>query len=249
MDEAAPITITPASPEAKELWTKALELAELLGSDEPWTLIGGLMVQLHAFERGAGSRPTVDIDLLGDSRSRPAMTERIARVLVDNDGEMHPPPVGDETLGFRYELDGQIIEVVGSEGVRSDPKTIGRYTTFQASGGTQALRRSETVLVSLDGGPAIAVRRPTLLGAILIKAKVVSVRREKFPSDRQDLIRLLSFVDDPRGIAKDGTLRDSEKQWLRRVESALRFDDPALLELFQDDDLTRARQAFRLLAT
>ena len=41
------------------------------------------MVQIHAFERGSGSRPTTDVDVLGDSRRRPPMTARIAEILVE----------------------------------------------------------------------------------------------------------------------------------------------------------------------
>jgi hypothetical protein len=45
------------------------------------------MVQLYGFEHGDDSRPTVDIDVLGDSRKRPAMTERIAQIVVDRGGK------------------------------------------------------------------------------------------------------------------------------------------------------------------
>lgn len=106
---------------------------------------------------------------------------------------MAVPPLGNEELGFRFEVDGEIVEVLGPEGLRGDPKTIGKQTTFQVPGGTQALRRTETVRVSLQGGPAVELRRPSLLGAILIKARVVAKqRRLKFDSDRQDLILLLT---------------------------------------------------------
>ncbi len=196
------ININPPTQEAKRLWAKTLDLAEALGSDEHWSLIGGLMVQLHAFERGSGSRPTTDIDLLGDSRRRPPMTVRIAKILVERGGEMAMPPVSDEDLGYKFEVDGETIEILGSEGVRSDPKTLGKHTTIQVPGGTQALTRTEIVRVSLDGSSSVELRRPNLLGAILVKTRAVAQRRDKFESDRQDLIRLLSFVDDPRALAK-----------------------------------------------
>lgn len=93
------------------------------------------------------------------------------------------------------------------------------------------------------------MRRPSLLGAILIKARVVAKRRkEKFDSDRQDLIRLLSYVEDPRGLARDEQLKATEKQWLRKVERPLDFDDAALPALFPSVVIERARQAFRLLS-
>lgn len=158
--ESKAIGISPANPAAKKLWAKALELAESFGAEERWSLIGGLMVQLHAFERGVGSRPTADIDILGDSRRRPPVTARIAEILVERGGEMTMPPVGDQNLGYRFEVEGEVVEIVGSEGVRRDPKTLGKYTTFQVPGGSQALHRTERVRVSLDGNPPIELRAP-----------------------------------------------------------------------------------------
>lgn len=49
-----------------------------------WTLVGGLMVQLQAARYGATStRPTIDIDVLANSRTRPSATERIATKLTE----------------------------------------------------------------------------------------------------------------------------------------------------------------------
>ncbi len=104
-------------------------------------------------------------------------------------------------------------------------------------------------MVSLEGAEAVPVRRPSLLGAILIKARAVTKRRDgKYESDRQDVIRLLGYVEDPRGLAAAGDLKRSERKWLRDADAAIGFDDPALSELFPEATLTRARQAFLLLA-
>jgi hypothetical protein len=247
-DDPAIIRIDAPTEESRRLWEKAIELARELGEDARWALIGGLMVQLHAYEHQSSSRLTDDIDVLGDSRQRPSMTQRIAELLQKRGGKMKMPPTSNEELGYQFDLDGELIEVLGSEGVKRDPKTIGKYTTFQVPGGTQALNRSEVIMVSVDGEPAVAVRRPSLLGAVLIKARVVAKeRKEKFDSDRQDLVLLLSFVDDPRGLAAQGKLKKTEKKWLRGVEKKLALSDPALSERFPPETLTRATQAFRLL--
>jgi hypothetical protein len=186
----------------------AARLAHELGEAPRWTLVGGLMVQLHAFEHQSDSRLTDDIDVLGDSRQRPSMTQHI----------------------------------------KTNPKTIGKYTTFRVPGGTQALNRSEIVMVSVNREPAVAMRRPSLLGAILIKARVVAKKRKKkFDSDRQDLILLLSLIDDPRTLASEGDLKKSERKWLLNIEEKIGFSDPVLLDLFPPEALTRATQAFRLL--
>lgn len=113
-------------------------------------------------------------------------------------------------------------------------------------GGTQALARAEIVGVSLDGGEPVAVKRPSLLGAILIKARVVEKRREKFESDRQDLIRLLTFVEDPRALGRE--LKGTEKKWLRKIDALLEFEsDGSLSELFGPEELAAAAGAYRLL--
>lgn len=239
------IDIDPPTAEARRLWANALELARDFGADDRWALVGGLMVQLHAFERNRSSRLTADVDFLGDSRRRPSMTVRMAELLKERGGEMTMPPVSNEDLGYRFEVSGSIIEILGSEGVREDPKTLGKYTTFQVPGGTQALARAEVVRVSLDGGGPVEIRRPSLLGAILIKARAVKTRRDKFKSDRQDLIRLLSFVEDPRALA--GELKGNEKKWLQEVEALLAFDDGPLRDLFSTAELSAAEQAYLLL--
>lgn len=241
------IVIDPPTPEARRLWAKTIELAQVFGTTTNWSLVGGLMVQLHGFEYGGEVRPTVDIDVLGDSRQRPAATSRIAETLAQLGGQMLLPSRSAKDLGYKFDLDGELVEVLGSDGVDDDPQTLGKYRTFQVPGGTQALRRTEPVFVSLDGGPPVQMRRPSLLGAILIKARVAAKRRKKFESDRQDLIRLLSFVEDPRALALEGCLKNTEKGWLRKVEVPLGFNDPQLSALFPTGVLSRAEQTLALL--
>jgi len=154
------VTIYAPSSKVRELWATVLEIAEILGAETRWSLIGGLMVQLHGFEHGVVARPTMDIDLLGDSRRTPQMTETIARMLVKHGAELAMPPRADHRLGFRFEFDGETIDVLAPDGLRRKPKTIGKHVTLQVPGGTQALLRTEKVLVSLDGGQPVEVRRP-----------------------------------------------------------------------------------------
>ncbi len=246
--DPAVIYIEAPSEGSKRLWGRAIEIARALGEGTRWTLIGGLMVQLHAFEHQSDSRLTDDIDVLGDSRQRPSMTQRIAEMLQERGGEMRMPPLSNEDLGYQFDLDGEIVEVLGTEGVKADPKTIGKYTTFKVPGGTQALNRSEVVMVKMEGEPAVAMRRPSLLGAILIKARVIAKeRKEKFDSDRQDFVRLLSLMDDPRTLADEGELKKTEKKWLRDIEEKVGFSEPPISDLFSPETLARAEQAFRLL--
>ena len=247
-DKQSPLRIDPPSEDATALWAKALEVAQALGETEDWTLVGGLMVQLHALEHDRDTRLTTDIDVLGNARRRPQMTKRIAEVLEELGGTMADPPTSDQDLGYQFDVDGELIEVLGPDGLKADPQTIGKFKTFQVPGGTQALRRTEVVWIALAEGAAVAMRRPSLLGAILIKAKVLAKhRRSKFESDRQDLVGLLSLVDDPRDLAVTGELKATEQKWLADVAKALNFTDPSLADLFDREQLVRAQQTFDLL--
>jgi len=243
-----PIAVDPPTKEALRLWQKLGELAVEFGAEREWCLVGGLMVQLHAYEHGAESRPTTDIDILGDARRSPSMTEQLALILKNLGAQLHLPSSTDAKIGYQFDVQGETVEVLGPEGLRDYPRTLGSFETIMVNGGRQALRRTEKVPISIAGAEPVIVRRPTLLGAILIKARAVANVREKFEEHREDLIRLLTFVHDPRALADENTLTKSERKWLRAIESDLAFDDAALLELFSDAQVQRARQAFALLS-
>jgi hypothetical protein len=247
MTESAVVVIRPRVEDERRLWALVLSLAGTFGPDREWTLIGGLMVQLHAFEREDEPRPTADIDLVGGAKRPPRMTEAMASLLVERGAEIAEPPRSSPELGYRFELEGETVELLGPDGLRGDPKTISGLKTFQAAGGSQALRRTEVVLVSLDGGEPVPVRRPNLLGAILIKARVLVKKRErKYESDREDLVRLLTYIDDARTLAVG--MSRKEPRWLRDAQAAIDFEDPVLSAQFRGGSLDRARQALGLLA-
>jgi hypothetical protein len=221
----------------RALWREIGELVAVLPKD--WVLIGGLMVQLHALEHGhVDLRVTDDVDLLGQARPQGALS-RIDEVLHDQDFEMEmSDPDG---YAWRYTRDGLIVDVLAPDGFRNPPK-LGGVKALGVPGGQQALSRAEKVRVTVDG-ETFELRRPTLLGAILIKARSL-VRHRDPEAQREDLLRLLSLVDDPRTTAAD--LRGNERKWLRAIEGRLAFDEPAALDRRV---VRRASQAYRLLLT
>ncbi|MGA9634491.1 MAG: hypothetical protein WBQ41_04535 [Solirubrobacterales bacterium] len=213
-------------------------------------MIGGLMVQLHAIEHGETQRPTEDIDVLADARGRKSMTQRVAKILDDLRATVVDSSLIHPKTGFRFTLeDGHMVDVLGPDGLKNPPKTIANRETFGIPGGTQALRRTEKITVSLEGGEQTIIRRPSLLGAILIKARSImdrsSRREEKIESDRRDLVLLLSLVEVPRAM-KDET-RNSERKWLRNAHVRLQIDRPDLEQAFAAEALANARAAYAIL--
>lgn len=130
--------------------------------------------------------------------------------------------------------------MLAPDGMRPPPSLGPGVKAIGVPGGNQALARSETVRVIVDDR-AFELRRPTVLGSILIKARSLMVHRDP-ESQREDLLRLLALVEDPRALAPE--LRKTERKWLRVAEQRLAFDDPASLDRAI---VRRARQAYRLL--
>jgi hypothetical protein len=141
------------------------------------------MVQLHAYRYGqAGIRATVDIDLLANSRHRPrSLTEEIAELLLDDGFEVSEDTrLVDPPTVYRFERSGQIVDVLGPDGTKGPPLTVGQSQTIQIPGGTQPLKRAEVVKVRLVNGRTGVLRCPNLAGAVLLKARAIqSVSRDQ----------------------------------------------------------------------
>jgi hypothetical protein len=223
-------------PEAPGPWPAVAELVDVLPTG--WVLVGGLMVQLHALERGMTDvRATIDVDVLGQARPQHLLHALDAAlrqagfeaVLSDIHGYAH-----------RYVRDEVIVDLLAPDGLNPPATLDGTIKAVGVPGGSQALFRAETVTVRI-GERAFPVRRPTLLGAVLMKARSLLVHDDP-DAQRDDLLRLLSLIEDPRAASAEVTR--SERGWLRNAEPRLRLDDPANLT---GEDLRRARLALQLL--
>jgi hypothetical protein len=230
------IDLDPERDEDRALWHAVGELTALLPDD--WTLVGGLMVQLHAIESGVReTRATTDVDVLGQARPQGTLSA-IDQALIEAGFWPHDPDL--DGYAFRYERDGLVVDVLAPEGIKPPPRLDRARMAVGIPGGSQALARTERVLLRIDGRE-FELRRPTLLGAILIKAR--SLMRHRDPeSQREDLLVLLSLVGVPRDLAAE--MRKTERQWLRTARERLRFDEPAVVSA---STVRRAEQAYRVL--
>jgi hypothetical protein len=203
----------------KAMWRVLLDLAR---EQRHWTLIGARMVALHAFEHGRSvTHVTVDADALADARERPNPVRGLAQILTGRGFTLVEPNAFGEAHTFTRE--GVEIDVLAPDhlGARADDArtTIPPAHTVAVPGGRQALARSESVTIELDGMEG-DLPRPDLLGAILLKARAVDLGRAAV--HRGDLALLLSLVEDPDHLAT--ALRGGEAAWLReRAE----MEDPS----------------------
>jgi hypothetical protein len=238
------IIIDVSDPDAMDLWRTVAKIADALdGQQTRWCLVGGLMVALFAIEAGQLQRPTTDIDILGDARERPSGTQAVTEQLEQIGASLMEVSGLDSERGFRFELDGQVVDVLAPDGLGAPPTTSGRLQTIQIPGGSQALNRVEAVEIVIDGRRA-RLLRPTLLGAILLKARSLEVHA-RTQDQREDLVTLLSLMTDPRTATE--SMKKTERRWLRSIESALDIEDRRLEALFDPARLRVARASYRRL--
>jgi hypothetical protein len=215
------IVIDTGDEETQRLWSAVGELVELL--PDQWVLIGGLMVQLHAIEHGAiDVRPTRDIDVLG--QARPQGTLQSIDAALRHDGfELTDPDL--DGYGYRYDRDGLVVDVLAPDGIKPPPTLGGGVSAVGVPGGTQALSRSEAVTVTVDG-QTFKLNRPTLLGAVLIKARSLMVHHDP-EAQREDLLRLLALIEDPRQMASELRCATASGAGCETQSNAWASQDPA----------------------
>jgi predicted nucleotidyltransferase len=205
------IHVTPASNAEVELWRLTRQVSEILRG-LPWVLIGGQMVAIIEIEHGgAVGRATADVDVVVDVRAFSTVTRQAADRLVAAGFE---PKVGAEGLVYRFIRGDDIVDLLAPDnlGTRRDLTTVPPDMTLETIGGTQALRRSRTVRVDAGEGP-FSLPLPSLVGALVIKARAAANARTTREKHERDLARLLALVVEPRTVRAE--LSAKERGYLR----------------------------------
>ena len=190
------------------LWETLLELSDLRPRE--WTLIGGQMVLVHATEAGvAPPRLSADLDVLVNARVVTGGVREFVRAIASRGFVL--AGASPQGVAHRYQRDQVSIDVLAPEGLgpRTDVTTTPPGHTVQVPGGTQALNRTE--LLPIAAGPAQGLLpRPSLLGALIIKAAAVTV--DDVPDDqRSDLALLLSLIQQPAELRNQLTSKDKKR--------------------------------------
>ena len=214
MSDATPVVVMPPLGRALTyIWHLLFELADEVPG--VWCLIGGQMVALHGLERGrTDARPSADGDVLVDIRADPTALHKISNFLISR--SLQPDPGPDGILHrFKGSVDSHEVQVdvlaPDHVGERADLTTRPPGRTVQVPGGTQALIRSEYVLVQVEDRTG-KIQRPSLLAAILAKVEALNL-----PGSPQrhlhDLAFLLALMPDP--VVARSSLTAKERTKLR----------------------------------
>jgi hypothetical protein len=232
VSDRQPVRLTDLTPAEEEGWWLLFELADQ--DLDSWMLVGGQMMQLLAAEHGSIDRvrPTEDIDVVVNVRSKPGGTEQLAGWLLEQGFELAGvSPAGVGHRFARAAVGGPgvtLVDVLAPEGLgaRTNIFTVRPARTVQVPGSVQAFERSEVVPVEvsgLSGRPARSgrVRRPNLLGALVAKAAATAIPvRDNPDRDWQDAALLLDLVRDPIEVAAACSTKDRQ-----RLQLLLPLDD------------------------
>jgi hypothetical protein len=186
-----------------------------------WTLIGGLMVQLHAVAAGLPVvRPTNDVDVLLHVETGRGRAEQVARGLEELGYALAPGIDARTGTAHRFVRGEAVVDLVSSGVERSvvdvvaadhaPPSTLERirgYDLVQVEGGTQALRRTVLADLEITSSGRTTVSVPDAFGALILKAAAHKTDTRDRDRHLTDAAVLLACVDPFEERAPSGSDR------------------------------------------
>lgn len=197
--ERAAVELAPMPAHQQEMWATLLDFEE--GDPPPWVLVGGQMTALHLAENGiTAHRATDDGDMVvGVWTRRDALRSTTSYLIASGFAESRT----SDGYGYRFVRGRTTIDVLVPEGLERQsryPTTSSGRPGLAADGSNQALTRAERLPISLDGRAGY-VRRPTVLGSLVVKARAWVVDSRNPDRHAQDLIALSEVaLRDPRSV-------------------------------------------------
>ena len=167
---------------------------------EPWTLIGGLMVLTHCAEHGAPfTRPTGDADVaVSVFTHRSALHSLTARLRRTGFRDVTPDPLaGGPHLSYRWSRSAAKIDVAvppKANEQKDAATTVSGHISVELPATQQALSRTQRLAIRLADGTQGHVRRPDLLGSVVIKAAAAVADRRNPARHREDLVALADLL-------------------------------------------------------
>lgn len=174
-------------------WPSAFELARLLPHSS-WTLVGGLMVKLHAeLAELPAPRTTVDVDSALHLETR-AITFAQAAARLQNAGY-----VLDRSTrhAYRFDRGPERVDLMCADrqSIWKLPRYDGR-PLFGISGGTRALQQTINVDV-LTAKDTVRLVIPSVRGALVLKGAAYLDDSRDRGRHAEDAVVLLACMDDP----------------------------------------------------
>ncbi|WP_202033244.1 hypothetical protein [Nocardioides sp. WS12] len=184
-------------------WPNVAEIAAVLPTDK-WTLVGGLMTQLHSIHHGLGIvRPTNDVDIVLHVETSRGVAAETATALRSLGYELRSAVDPRDNTAHRFyrgtsnvdlvangpdEAAEEVVDVLITD--HHAPKVTERLAgrdMVRIEGGTQALRRTINARLEIEPETITTISVPGAFGALVLKAAAykTGLSRPRPPSARR----------------------------------------------------------------
>ncbi len=236
-------------------WPSVAELADALPAGT-WTLVGGLMTQLHTIHHGIGVvRPTNDVDIVLHIESMRGSPSKVATALEALGYELQPSIDPRTNTAHRFVRGTTTVDLVaGDDQVdvliadHPAPRVIEKlrgHDMIRIEGGTQALRRTVNAQLEIVPGIATTISVPRPFGALILKAAAYTADSRDRERHLFDAAALLACIDDP--FAERGEFGGSDRRRLTTLATHLDKGHPAWRAL-PEKHRTQAQLTLNVLA-
>ncbi|MGH3969036.1 MAG: hypothetical protein ACRDTV_13230 [Mycobacterium sp.] len=236
MRERPTIDVVAASGGWPEPWPNVAELADHLPA-ERWTLVGGLMVQLHAVHHRIGAiRPTNDVDIVlhvETFRGVPAAAAdaleslgyRLTTPIDPRNKSAHRFIRGDTRVDLLTSTTDTVDVLLADHAAPRVVEKLRGRTMVKIEGGTQALRRTINARLEIVAGRTTTISVPDAFGALILKAAAYQSDSRDRDRHLYDAAVLLCCIEDP--YAEREGFAGSDRKRLKLLASSLSTDHPA----------------------
>lgn len=231
------------------------EIEAVLPHDK-WTLVGGLMAQLHGIHRGIDTlRPTNDVDIVLHVETPRGVAAQTATALESLGYQLTPAIDARIETAHRFRRSQSTVDLVTSAPDVVDvlvadhaaPRVVEKLrgrTMLAIEGGTQALRRTVNARLDIVPDRMTTVSVPSALGAVILKAAAYHADTRDSRRHLQDAALLLAVVKDP--YAERAQLRGSDRARLQTLVRSLP-DEAREWRLLPVEWRTNGQAALRIL--
>lgn len=236
-------------------WPNVAEIETVL-PHETWTLVGGLMAQLHGIHRGIDAlRPTRDVDMVLHIETTRGLASKAALALESIGYQLTPPLDDRNGTAHRFRRGASTVDLIASAADVVDvliadhpaPSVRERLrgrSMVAIEGGTQALKRTINARLQVTADHLTTVSVPSAFGAVVLKAAAYQADSRDRERHLQDAALLLAVIDDP--YTERAGFAGSDRQRLQLLARIL-ADDARAWRTLPEPWRTNGQAALRIL--